>query len=275
MNVLPLYKLHWEALNFCKDFFSNGSLPFGISSLILFGSATYPGCFDPENSDLDIMAIVTGMGSAEFDGIAKELERKELLRFSQKPPTVVRDFIGDRIEFSFKYERVVLDCTIMSSLLPSYETLTSNAVRDSTDIIIGAVVQHGILIAGDELDLSNIGYEINPYYAETLRKQRLLCIEQYLAPKVNRLKKMAEMGSSEVIDYYFRYRTTFLKWFFCYYRQYPVSLYKHLSYQLSLIPQLPKEDKEILLLVGDKTVTESIASFVNLYEKVVDISHNE
>ncbi len=275
MNVLPLYKLHWEALNFCKNFFSNESLPFDTSSLILFGSATYPGCFDPENSDLDIMAIVTDAGSVEFDEIARELAREKFLRSSQKPPTVVRDFIGDRIEFSFEYEHIVLDCTIMSSLLPDYDILTSNAVRDSTDIIIGAIIQHGILIAGDELDLTNIDYDISPYYDEVLRKRRLLCIEQYLASKVNRLRKMAEVDSPEIIDYYFRYRTTFLKWFFCYHRQYPVSLYKHLSYQFSLMSQLSEKDKEVLLLTGNRTVAENIASFVDLYEKMVDASHNE
>ena len=263
MIYLSDYK---NALDYCKSFFQNELSGFEVYCLVLFGSAIYPGCFR-KTSDLDILAMTNLATNDRLNELADKMMDLPEFEKSQKRPTVLRDYAGDRIEFSLEYQGLTLDCTIMSSLIPDYETMQRMAAHDFVDVLIGAIIKQGVSFMGDKAMMPEVDFTITPYYDDYLRRKRLNVIESYLASKVVRIREMILDHDSGLIDYYFRYREVFLKWFFGYYRTYPVNLHKHLNYQLSGISELSQEERNIILLVKYPSILKSICSFVDLYEQ--------
>ena len=256
----------YEALDYCKEFFVESLKEFEISLVVLFGSATYSGCFSFETSDLDILAL-TDLNEDDLDAIAETIAKKVDFDESYKRPTMIRDQIGARVEFLLPYGNIPIDCTVMSSLLPDRKSLMDTAVYDSSDVLMGAIVERGIVIVGDKTKLETIGSQYEPYYDDELRAKRLSVLANYLQPKVARIKELLKNNDSEVIDYFFRYRVIFLKYIFCYYRRYPINFHKHLDYQASKILGLSKEDKSILLMNGSSNWSDSIDGFISMYER--------
>jgi hypothetical protein len=264
-NVVSLYD-YYEALDYCKEFFADSLKEYKISLVVLFGSATYPGCFGFETSDLDIIAL-TDLVEDNLDAIAKEITKKVDFSGSYKMPIVIKDQIGARIEFLLPHGNVSIDCTIMSSLFADRMTLMETAVYDSADLLMGAVVERGIVIAGDKTKLKQIGSQFEPYYDDELRKRRLVVLAKYLQPKVARMKELLKNDSPELVDYFFRYRVAFLKYIFCFCKKYPVNYHKHLEYQASEILKLSENDKNILLLRSRDKWRDSIGDFIEMYER--------
>ena len=256
----------YEALEYCREFFTKSLNEFKISLVVLFGSATYPGCFSFETSDLDIL-VLTDLPVDDLDDIAKAVAERASFDESYKKPVVIRDQVGVRIEFLLLHNGIAIDCTIMSSLLPDRESLMETAVYDSADVLMGAIVKRGIVIAGDGGKLEEIGSKYEPYYDDELRAERLKILENYLQPKVVRIKELLKDGSPEAIDYFFRYRTIFLKYIFCFLKKYPVSYHKHLDYQTSEILSLSEKDKNIFLLNSSDSWRDNIGNFIEMYER--------
>lgn len=263
MNYLFDYN---DALEYCKTFFRDCLAEYEVYCLILFGSAIYPGCFG-KTSDLDIMAMTNLATQDRLDELARKMMDLPEFRDSQKLPVVLRDYAGDRIEFSLEHQGIVLDCTMMSSLVPDYLTMQKTAARDYVDVLIGAIINRGVTFMGDKAKMPKIDFTIEPYYDDYLRSKRMTTIESYLSSKVVRIREMMANQDSNLIDYFFRYREVFLKWFFGYYRVYPVNYHKHLGYQLSSIPGLSPEERDTILLIRYPSIFEGIRSCIELYER--------
>lgn len=270
---------HQEAIKFCKSFFKHELGGLEIKTLVLFGSATYPGCFNLETSDLDIVALTNRAVAENLDGIV-EVVRYRLRGIIEEwvsYPHVVRDGVSNRVEFSVVYQGVVLDCKIARPVLPTCRELKYSAVYDSTDVLIGAIVRDGIVLAGDGLDLDKMSLKYLPYYDEEVRNKRLQAIKNYLAPKEAHIKDMLKNGSSKAIEYFFAYRELFLKWVFCYYRFFPVNLNKHLGYQLDqlmncaeLNAELDLSDRRTLMLEWPHPIHVNITVFLDLYDRLCE-----
>ena len=102
---------------------------------------------------------MTDLAEDNLDAIAKEITKKVDFSGSYKTPIVIKDQIGARIEFLLPHGNVSIDCTIMPSLFADRMTLMETAVYDSADLLMGAVVERGIVIAGDKTKLKQI--EVN------------------------------------------------------------------------------------------------------------------
>lgn len=131
------------ALDYCLDFFHKKIKGIRIECVVLYGSATYPGCFIEGISDLDILIFSKDAILSNFAAIAEEISRAGQGEITQKPPIRLRDHIGDRIEFDLIYEDISIDCTIMSTLMLRREDILSNIVRDSTELLIGSILIWG------------------------------------------------------------------------------------------------------------------------------------
>ncbi len=267
---------HHEALQHCKKIFENELDGLEAREIFLFGSATYPGCFDPETSDLDILILTNEATPKNLDSIANAVfDRLKDTEVWGKRPCVIRDGAGNRVEFSIVSQGVVLDCTVMNVLLPSAEELKYTAVHDSADVLIGAIVKKGVMISGDRLYLKRLATQYLPFYSDALRAKRLETISNYLAPKETRIRKMLESNNSEAIDYFFRYREILLKWFFCYYRFYPVNLHKHLRYQFEQLrknidePELGSIGQRTLMLERPQPIQVNISDFLDFYDRLL------
>lgn len=264
-----------ETLHFCKSFFKHELGGLEIKTLVLFGSAAYSGCFNIGTSDLDIVALTNRAVADNLDGIVEVVRYRlrSIVKEWVKYPHVVRDGAGNRVEFSIIHQGTVLDCKITRPVLPACEELKHSAVYDSTDIVIGAIVRDGIVIAGDKSDLDKMSLKYLPYYDDTVRNKRLQTIKDYLAPKEAYIKNMLKDDQSKAIEYFFAYREMFLKWIFCYYRFFPVSLNKHLGYQLDRLMNstedyvyLDLSDKRTLMLEWPHPIHVNIAAFLDLYD---------
>ena len=256
----------YKALDYCKNFFIGSLAEHKMALVVLFGSATYPGCFSFNTSDLDIL-VLTDSTLDDLDVIVQTIEQKIDFSESYKKPIVIRDQIGARIEFLLPHNDIAIDCTIMPALLQTRDSLMETAVYDSSDLLMGAIVERGVVIAGDKARLEEIGNKYEPYYDDELRMRRLNVLANYLDPKISRIKALLRDDDPEVIDYFFRYRVIFLKYIFCYYRKYPVNYHKHLDYQASKILNLSKKDKGILLLNSSSNWRDSICNFIEMYER--------
>lgn len=255
----------FSALDYCLDFFHKKIKGIQIDCAVLYGSATYPGCFIENMSDLDILIFSKDAMLPNFTAIVEEISRAGQGEIAQKPPIILRDHIGDRIEFDLFYEGISIDCTIMSTLMLKRENILSNIVRDSTELLIGSILIWGKPVAGQIGECVTSDINLFPYYDESIRYERLTAIGQYLDPKIDRIKFMLNQKDVAVIDYFFRYRPVFLKWIFCYYKQYPVNFYKHLPMQLKWITQLSSVEISTIMLNSGMAVDENIRNFINFY----------
>ena len=255
-----------DILQYVKNLFENDLQVLEVKQVILYGSATYPGCFDEITSDIDIIALVSKTDTRSLDDIVSLLANKMQNNMGYKHPLIIRDGAGERVEFSVVFRHTVIDCTIMKSLLPDYVEWQYSAVHDSVDIIIGSIVNKGLALIGEKANLVDSNLDIQPFYDDGLRAKRLKTLSTYL------YKKLIKADKPEVIDYYFRYRAVFLKWLFCYLREYPVNLFKHLHFQLENMKdkmgesKLSQQEQSVIMLQSSDSIQESISNFLDLYE---------
>lgn len=261
-----------DILQYSKNLFENDLQFLEVKQVILYGSATYPGCFDEITSDIDIIALVSKTDARSLDDIASLIANKLQNNIGYKHPIIIRDGAGERVEFSVIFRHTVIDCTIMKSLLPDYIEWQYSAVHDSVDVIIGSIVNKGLALIGDKTNLVDSNLGIQPFYDDELRAKRLKTLSTYLYKKVIRMRQLIKASNPEVIDYYFRYRIVFLKWLFCYLREYPVNLFKHLHFQLDSMKdkmgesKLSQHEQSIIMLQSSDSIQESISNFLDLYE---------
>lgn len=261
-----------DILQYVKNLFENDLQVLEVKQVILYGSATYPGCFDELTSDIDIIALVSKTDTRSLDDIISLLANKLQNNIGYKHPLIIRDGAGERVEFSVIFRHTIIDCTIMKSLLPNYVEWQYSAVHDSVDIIIGSIVNKGLALIGDKANLVDSILDIQPFYGDRLRAKRLKTLSTYLYKKVIRMRQLIKADNPEVIDYYFRYRIVFLKWLFCYLREYPVNLFKHLHFQLEGMKdkmgesKLSQHEQSIIMLQSSDSIQESISNFLDLYE---------
>lgn len=261
-----------DILQYVKNLFENDLQVLEVKQVILYGSATYPGCFDELTSDIDIIALVSKTDTRSLDDIISLLANKLQNNIGYKHPLIIRDGAGERVEFSVIFRHTIVDCTIMKSLLPNYVEWQYSAVHDSVDIIIGSIVNKGLALIGDKANLVDSILDIQPFYGDRLRAKRLKTLSTYLYKKVIRMRQLIKADNPEVIDYYFRYRIVFLKWLFCYLREYPVNLFKHLHFQLEGMKdkmgesKLSQHEQSIIMLQSSDSIQESISNFLDLYE---------
>lgn len=261
-----------DILQYVKNLFENDLQVLEAKQVILYGSATYPGCFDEITSDIDIIALVGKTDTRSLDDIVSLLANKMQNNMGYKRPLIIRDGAGERVEFSVVFRHTVIDCTIMKSLLPDYVEWQYSAVHDSVDVIIGSIVNKGFALIGDKANLVDSNLDIQPFYDDGLRAKRLKTLSTYLYKKVIRIRQLIKADNPEVIDYYFRYRTVFLKWLFCYLREYPVNFFKHLHFQLESMKdkmgesRLSQQEQSVIMLQSSDSIQESISNFLDLYE---------
>ena len=253
------------ALDYCQKFFREKVSKLKIDCVILYGSATYPNCFIEDMSDLDILVFSKDATSSNLATIARNVSEAMQNESTQKPPIILQDHIGNRIEFDLIYNGISIDCTIMSSIMMRREDMLSDIVRDSAELLIGSILIWGKPIIGTIEDCIISDINLHPYYSDEIRDKRLSIIGQYLITKINRIKFMLNNNDISTIDYFFRYRPVFLKWIFCYYRQYPVNFYKHLPMQLKQISQISDTERSILMLDSSDTINANIENFINFY----------
>lgn len=236
-----------------------------ITCAIEYGSSVNEEIYTEGISDMDIIAFVDEMNEAK----AEEMIR--IITFSRadymdKQPIYFNDGIAKRVEFYLKHDGDIYDVTLLSKNFPMYETRYETACYDSFEILAGALCKYNKVLFG-EMPYKTWGKEnFLPYYAEDLRHVRMKILNNRLQGYMRRLEQNYRTKQEELMDMTYKARNYFLKYLFIYYKEYPVSLCKHLRWQFQTLLHLPKEEMEALLFEKG-TLDEQVGALLQVMNK--------
>lgn len=219
-----------ETLEYIKRYFMQDLKELEIVSAQIYGSATYEKGFTKGVSDIDICIFTPKMYTMEYRDIVNYIKDNTKEDFIDKSPSVVVDYIADRIEFYINHPQIAVDVTIMAPELPNIKNMGETVVHDSIDMLLGAFYQYGIPLIGEIPCKKLVEEEFFPFYNDDLRKKRLDILIPRIEKYNKRIELLIEQKDYNILDYIYKSRGYFLKWLFIYKRKYPLNLYKHLDY---------------------------------------------
>ena len=253
-----------DALDYAKRYFLSDLKELEIVSAQIYGSSTYEEGFINGVSDIDVCIFTPKMYTMKYQDIVSYIMNNAKCDFMDKKPSIVVDYIADRIEFYLNHPQIAIDVTMMAPELPNSKNMEETVAHDSVDMFLGAFYQHGIPLIGEIPKKKLIEDEFFPFYNENLRKKRL----DMLIPRIEKYNKRIEIliaqKSYDILDHIYKSRVYFLKWLFIYKRKYPVNLHKHLDYQLSNILCLSKEEREKLLFMGEGNLFKLASNYLQI-----------
>lgn len=236
-----------------------------IDSAIIFGSSTYgDDCFNEGESDLDICAFTNQMTPDNYANIIHQIKSKLDYNFLDKPPVLLNDHIADRIEFTLQFPAIVVDMNIMSPGLPRIENITETAAHDSLELFFANFYQYGIPFIGQIPLEKDINSRFLPFYDDELRDTRLGILTSRIQKNNQRLSMSLQEDQADLLYAIYRSREYFFKWLFIYHRKYPLSLWKHLEYQLSHIIEMDKDEIDTLLFRRDVSMLDLCKGYLDL-----------
>lgn len=253
-----------DALEFAKRYFTEDLKELEITSIQIFGSSTYEEGFVKGISDIDICVFTDKMYTMDYQKIIECIVQNTKVNFIDKKPSIVIDYIADRIEFYLNHPQIALDITIMAPELPNSNNMEETVVHDAVDILVGSLYQCGIPLMGEIPQKQKIEQKFFPFYEETLRKSRLEKLVPRISKANQRIKLYVEQRNPDIADYLYKSRTYFLKWLFIYKRKYPVNLYKHLHYQLVKNLYLSENEVEKILFIGEGDIFKIASEYLEI-----------
>lgn len=253
-----------EALDYMKRYFTRDLKELSIVSAQIFGSSTYEEGFIKGVSDIDVCIFTPKMYTMEYQSIVDYIVNNTKDDFIDKKPSIVVDYIADRIEFYINHQQIAIDVTVMAPELPNSKNMEETVAHDSVDMFLGAFYQYGISLIGEIPQKRLIEKEFFPFYSEELRKKRLDMLIPRIEKYNKRIEILIEQRSFDLLDHIYKSRVYFLKWLFIYKRKYPINLQKHLDFQLSRILCLTQEEREKLLFIGEGDLFRLASNYLQI-----------
>lgn len=271
MAILDSYKTELE---FAQNFFLDDLSDLRLTSGIIYGSSTYEQGFIEGVSDIDICVYSELMNTLPANEIVKTICNSSK-DFLDKMPYAIDDNIGRRIEFYVRTPKVVLDITLFSPGIPNISKIEINACRDGIDMLISALYIHGVSLFGEVPHKEFVSENLIPFYSDGIRRKRLSQLCNRLATYSKRLEVLIHLRSRDIIDTIYSYRHYFLKWLFIYNRMYPLSLYKHLEYQMNTVLILREAEINTLMLTADGDMYDMASSLLELSSNYLEHYQDE
>ena len=261
-----------EALAYIKRYIEQDLKDLDIVAAQIFGSSTYGEGFIKGISDIDICVFSNKMLMIPYPRIVEYIVKQTNANFLDKKPSIVVDYIADRIEFYIAHPQIALDITIMAPELPKCNHMSETATHDAVDILVGAFYQYGIPLIGEIPQKQFVEENFFPFYKDELRKKRLDTLVPRIKKYHKRLEILIQQENGDILDHLYKARIYFLKWLFIYKRKYPVNLQKHLDYQLSHILELPLKEKEAILFIGEHhNIFQAASAYLQVVNTYMDV----
>jgi len=264
-----------EAMQYIKRYFLEDLKELEIVSAQIFGSSTYDEGFVKEVSDIDICIFTPKMYTKKYQDIVDYIIYNTKGDFIDKKPSIVIDYIAERIEFYINHPQIAIDVTVMAPELPNSNNMEETVAHDSVDMFLGAFYQYGVPLIGEVPDLENIKKEFFPFYNDDLRRKRLDMLLPRIKKYNKRIEILIEQKSYDILDHIYKARIYFLKWLFIYKKKYPVNLQKHLDYQLTNIIGLPLNEKEKILFIGEGDLFKLASSYLQIVNNYLNEYQNQ
>ena len=178
-----------NALDYAKKCFLQDLKELEINSAQIFGSSTYEDGFVEGVSDIDICIFTSKMYTMKYKEIVDYIYNNTKVNFIDKKPSIVIDYIADRIEFYIDHPQIAIDVTIMAPELPNSNNMEETVAHDAVDVFLGAFYKYGIPLIGEIPNKKIIEDNFFPFYNDDLRRKRL----DILIPRVIKYNKRLEI----------------------------------------------------------------------------------
>lgn len=264
-----------EAMQYIKRYFMQDLEKLEIVSAQIFGSSTYDEGFVKGVSDIDICIFTPKMYTEKYQDIVDYIINNTTGDFIDKKPSIVVDYIAERIEFYINHPQIAIDVTVMAPELPHSDNMKETVAHDSVDMFLGAFYQHGISLIGEIPNRKKVEDEFFPFYNDKLRKKRLDMLIPRIQKYNKRIELLIEQKNYDILDHIYKSRVYFLKWLFIYKKKYPVNLHKHLDYQLTTILGLPQEEREKILFIGEGNLFKLASNYLQIANNYLNEYQNQ
>lgn len=243
-------------------YLKNDLAPLEIECVTVFGSSTFDGFYSERHSDVDIVAYssVFSRENAEIWIAVIEAAGGD---FKDKRPIFLEDCISPRIEYFYMLNGITFDINIFPYRLNGYDTMETNVVHDSVDIVIGAMYQRAVVLFGRIPFEDLVEREFMPFYSETLRMSRMQILEARINDLLLRIREKVTLQNPDVFTYVLKLRAYFLKWLFINNRKYPIDVNNHIEYQLKEYIGLPQGMIDALMMKQGDSVSDMVNCFAD------------
>lgn len=253
-----------KEIHLLASYFKQDLAPLKIESAVIFGSATNDELFNPDRSDVDIVAY-----SKEFS-LSKIEECIDIINkvggnFLDKSPIFLCDFISPRIEFLYKINDVIFDINIFPWYFHGYENIETTATHDSIDLVIGAMYENAINIFGISPIEEIIKKTAIPFYNDEIRLKRMDELVKRIVKLNCTIEDKILKENVDVLNILYKSRGYFLKFLFIKNRKYPIDLNNYIYYQLKNYLNMNEKNINILLFKGDSilNIAKNYINFVS------------
>ncbi|MFA7300943.1 MAG: hypothetical protein WC069_01350 [Candidatus Shapirobacteria bacterium] len=271
MKLLDNYT---EALKDITNYLQNDLAELEITAAQIYGSSTWEKGFIPGISDIDICVYTDKFNILPPEEIISIIKKKDN-NYTDKFPTILRDHIANRIEFYISHPKIKFDITILPPEFPNGKNIINTTSYDSFEMLVGTLYQHGIPLFGEIPDKQYVDDNYLPFYSDEIRTKRLKVLTNRILIYSKRVDLLQKNKDPDIIDHLYKTRTHFLKWLYIYLRKYPVSLYKHINYQLSDILCLSQDEKNALLFLGKGDLFKLASNYLQISNKYLDRYQSE
>ncbi len=113
-----------------------------IVSAQIYGSSTYGEGF-VKGYQILIYVFYSKMYNMKYRDIVSYIMNNAKGDFIDKKPSIVVDYIADRIEFYLNHPQIAIDVTIMAPELPNSNNMEETVAHDSVDIFLERFIKEG------------------------------------------------------------------------------------------------------------------------------------
>jgi len=244
-----------------------------IDSINVYGSAVNEKMFVDGISDIDVIVLCRNFQKFNKEKIISDLNNL-MIDFAEKRPIIIKDSLCERIEFYISYNRINIDITICSGLVPTREALERDAWYDGFEALMGGVYIGSKCIYGKIPDYDDFINNYYPFYDDELREKRLTILANRLNSYNGRIRKYVENDSPELVDHLFKVKKYFIKFLYIYNKIYYWTPEKHTYYQLTEFLDLSEEEKRVLCFM-DRDLKKCALEYLKLSDEYLNMYNDQ
>lgn len=251
-----------DELEKVKMYFLQDLKIFDINCIKIFGSSTIPKLYNPNSSDIDLIVHTSKIDRKNIEGMINFINHIGG-NFVDKQPLYIEDFITPRIEYCLKINDTVFDINIFPNKIWGLEEIRTKVLHDWLDTYLGSMTKYAIPIYGENNEIKKMYDKLFPFYSDDIRQSRMEILENRILSIIKKIDNQIKEGDVDILENMLKSRAYFMKWLFILNKVYPLSVYKHLQFQLAEWLKISEEDINVLLFKNNVCLEDSAKLYIN------------
>lgn len=210
-----------------------------VMGILVYGSAKSAHSYHPGISDIDLYFFVDL--NIISDNLINSMKCRMNSEFYGKPPMILQDAMGKRIEFYAYSESLRFDVTIGGSLVPSRENLERYTWYDNFEALMGGIYIEPLMIRGKIPNYALFQEYYLPFYDDLLRNKRLELMRNRLNQELEAISRNLEENKEYAIERILKIRGQIMRYLYIRERKYMINPDKHWQEQLSQLSTIPEQ----------------------------------